>query len=401
MRHTFPLLTLTTLALAGFMAPASAEARPAPQVSESAPVLFRGIFGAKDGMIFSLQATDATRAVWVAVGETQAGIKVTAYDKNRRVLSLVYKGKSCDIRLANEDREGWPNKPVPKFARAGQVTIKGWENLTKLSPERRRRALEKINALLGEFDKSVGPISKKRMIQAEEYDAEEAKDAKNTAQDPDMIEASRDAEKEESQVRAGDMLDEKDLPERAKAEPAMPEEKTADATPKTSPSENPANEPEGDGLSENQGLWKQTLSIEVTDAPGGSASVIIDNWTDTGGAHGNSNISVMNFIGDSQTPASLADLLANTDANGPALSRLSRLSEASFKKTGYKPDLSWDGLAPTPENFANLALTPYGLRVIFQPYQVGSYANGNARAYLPAASLNGVVSPKVRALWGK
>ena len=50
-------------------------------------------------------------------------------------------------------------------------------------------------------------------------------------------------------------------------------------------------------------------------------------------------------------------------------------------------DMIRDGVAPDLRNFANLTLTPQGLRIEFQPYQVAPWSAGPQRVDMPLAEL--------------
>jgi hypothetical protein len=57
------------------------------------------------------------------------------------------------------------------------------------------------------------------------------------------------------------------------------------------------------------------------------------------------------------------------------------------------PQVLRSGTAPKPQNFSAWALTPWGLEITFQDYQVGPYAAGNPSIYIPYSSLGPLLNP--------
>lgn len=51
------------------------------------------------------------------------------------------------------------------------------------------------------------------------------------------------------------------------------------------------------------------------------------------------------------------------------------------------------GADPTPENYRNWNITPDGLLISFDPYQVAAYAAGPQEVLLPYAELNAIIDP--------
>ncbi len=51
------------------------------------------------------------------------------------------------------------------------------------------------------------------------------------------------------------------------------------------------------------------------------------------------------------------------------------------------------GADPTPENYRNWNITPDGLLISFDPYQVAAYAAGPQEVLIPYAELNSIIDP--------
>ena len=62
-------------------------------------------------------------------------------------------------------------------------------------------------------------------------------------------------------------------------------------------------------------------------------------------------------------------------------------------------DMLRSGTAPEAENFSSFALTPEGIRIFFQPYQVAPWAAGSQVVDIPLDALADA-GPRL-SLWGK
>ena len=65
----------------------------------------------------------------------------------------------------------------------------------------------------------------------------------------------------------------------------------------------------------------------------------------------------------------------------------------------YNDDMLRSGTAPEAENFSSFALTPEGIRIFFQPYQVAPWAAGPQVVDIPLDALADA-GPRL-SLWGK
>jgi len=118
-----------------------------------------------------------------------------------------------------------------------------------------------------------------------------------------------------------------------------------------------------------------------------------------GAAHPNPVFATFNFMIPSGTQVELADLVDGQRA----LNRISALAMPLLRKQLAANDGSIDsgwmntGAGPQASNFQIFEWLPAGLRIIFPPYQVASYADGTHVITIPLAELKGYVRPDWRA----
>jgi len=123
-----------------------------------------------------------------------------------------------------------------------------------------------------------------------------------------------------------------------------------------------------------------------------------------GAAHGSHAFHVINYDVKAGRELVLADLFR------PGSDYLSKVSEVSIKQLrrwnkdsadypggGGQPYLDEQGIAdgakPSADNYQNWTLTPRGLAVTFDYYQLGAYAAGAPSVVLPYADLKDVLKP--------
>ena len=103
-------------------------------------------------------------------------------------------------------------------------------------------------------------------------------------------------------------------------------------------------------------------------------SVVWNVWSYTGGAHGNLDIVTFLFDRESGAVLEFQDIFEDMEE------ALRIVSQYTLKQLAASPDSDLakikDGTAPDLDNFASFALTPDGIRVYFQPYQVGPWSDG-------------------------
>lgn len=143
-------------------------------------------------------------------------------------------------------------------------------------------------------------------------------------------------------------------------------------------------------------LWG---SYSVTHPSPKALSVTFEIWTYTGGAHGNLDIITLNYSLLTSQRLGLVDIFEDPDA---ALAIMSSWSHKvlSQRLGGMRQEqMLQSGLNTVPENFASLTLTPEGIRINFQPYQVAPWAAGAQKVDIPLDELR--PAHPLLVLWGK
>ena len=107
----------------------------------------------------------------------------------------------------------------------------------------------------------------------------------------------------------------------------------------------------------------------------------------TGGAHGNRSHIVLSFDLDSGKRLEFDDLFADKSALPKLINRIADGVQA-LKDAGTDP-VSRDP-ATIDANMDRIALTAEGLRVVYAPYEMGSYAEGEFIVDIPRAELSGL-----------
>ncbi len=112
-------------------------------------------------------------------------------------------------------------------------------------------------------------------------------------------------------------------------------------------------------------------------------------------AHPNSNTRTLNFLlRPCATPLELYDLFDPSSGYLEFISQYcvtdlhSQLPESLKAEHGETKD-SWilQGASPRHHNFEKFLITKGGLRVIFDPYQVSSHAEGRREVFIPSSAL--------------
>lgn len=112
------------------------------------------------------------------------------------------------------------------------------------------------------------------------------------------------------------------------------------------------------------------------------------DWYSAGAAHPNSYSRTLNYDLDSGTVLALADLFK------PDTQFLEALSAYSIQVLTEKGTLLFpDGAQPTDDNYKNWNLTPDGLLITFDDYQVAPHAAGPQQVVVPYAQLTDLIDP--------
>ncbi|MBD5538818.1 MAG: DUF3298 and DUF4163 domain-containing protein [Desulfovibrio sp.] len=135
------------------------------------------------------------------------------------------------------------------------------------------------------------------------------------------------------------------------------------------------------------GVWELSGMYSLERPSPQVVSVIFNIFSYTGGAHGNLVINCRNYDLASGKRLDFADLFKNPEKALELMSAYAR--ESLTKSLGEESDeeMIREGTAPELNNFGELALTPAGVTIQFQPYQVGPWSAGPQQVEMPLAAL--------------
>ncbi len=141
-----------------------------------------------------------------------------------------------------------------------------------------------------------------------------------------------------------------------------------------------------------------TYDIERND--GKMFAVVFTEYSDTGGAHPNSDYHTFDFL----LPDGAQVFLPEIVDGARGIARVSRLAIADLIKTvGTGPDALTNadtitmGAGPYADNFRNFVWLPDKLHLYFPSYQVAAYAAGPQEAFIPLVQLKDVIRADWRA----
>lgn len=160
-----------------------------------------------------------------------------------------------------------------------------------------------------------------------------------------------------------------------------------------------AREAAGEEKPQSYEYWNLVGRFTLSRVADRALSVTFSVYSYAGGAHGNLEITCLNFVLADGRRLDPADLFGDPHK---ALELMSAWTSRELtRELGDMADKEMiaDGVAPDWRNFANLALTPEGVRIEFQPYQVAPWAAGPQSVDMPLADL---ASARPSALvWGE
>ena len=129
-----------------------------------------------------------------------------------------------------------------------------------------------------------------------------------------------------------------------------------------------------------------SVSYEVTAADKDFISVLFSFYEYLGGAHPNTTTESFNYDLNRNAPLSLADLFT------PNSNYLKVISDYTIKELKLDTVSGVEnGAGPKIENFHSWNITPAGLKITFDPYQVGPYAAGAHEVVVPYSVLKPII----------
>jgi hypothetical protein len=131
------------------------------------------------------------------------------------------------------------------------------------------------------------------------------------------------------------------------------------------------------------------VSYEVTAAGKDFISVLFSFYEYAGGAHPNTTTESFNYDLNRDAPVRLADLFI---PNSNYLTVISDYCVRELKKLDTVSGVE-NGAGPKIENFHSWNITPAGLKITFDPYQVGPYVVGGHVVVIPYSALRPIIKP--------
>lgn len=141
--------------------------------------------------------------------------------------------------------------------------------------------------------------------------------------------------------------------------------------------------------------WENSTTYSINKPNPNVVSIAFYTYSDAGGAHPNHAIATQAFDLQSGMPLQFEDFFENPRK---ALTLLSSISIKKLRKEYPDADRAGieEGAAPSKNNFRNIVLTPNGLSVLFQAYQVMAYAFGEPVVEIKLSALrNAAPNPEI------
>jgi hypothetical protein len=109
----------------------------------------------------------------------------------------------------------------------------------------------------------------------------------------------------------------------------------------------------------------------------------------SGAAHPNTSTESFNYDLNRNAPVRLAELFT------PNSNYLKEISDYAIRELKKVETASWveNGAGPKIENFHSWNITPLGLKITFDNYQVGPYAAGPHEVVVPYSVLKPIIKP--------
>lgn len=143
-------------------------------------------------------------------------------------------------------------------------------------------------------------------------------------------------------------------------------------------------------------LWGSYSISRPSDA---AVSITFEIWNYAGAPQGNLDILTLNYSLITGQRLAFMDLFEKPETALALMSEWSRKELAPRLGASVRLRMLDDGTAPLVENFSSLTLTPQGICINFQPYQVAPWAAGVQKVEMPLEAL--LPAGPLLALWGR
>ena len=163
------------------------------------------------------------------------------------------------------------------------------------------------------------------------------------------------------------------------------------------------------------GAWTFERNYDVRSVVDGHyASIVRSDYTDSGGAHPNSDVDTILWDATAQKRISIRPFFTETADHGPTMRALLKVVIASLNVEKKKRDSSetataewYKGLEPKLLKIGAVTLAPStdagkssGLTFHYPPYAVGPYAEGEYVAFVPWEALKPYLTPEGARIFG-
>jgi hypothetical protein len=146
---------------------------------------------------------------------------------------------------------------------------------------------------------------------------------------------------------------------------------------------------------------KESLQIEYLIGSGPhTVSYIFTTYTDTLGAHPNTDFATFTFDTDPSTSSgqagqalALSDIFASGSDYLGTLSTLARQALPAIIGQGSDPSFINPGTTPDASNFKNFFFDNSDFVILFPPYQVAPYSSGPQTLRIPVTQLDSILNP--------
>ncbi len=143
-------------------------------------------------------------------------------------------------------------------------------------------------------------------------------------------------------------------------------------------------------------LWGSYSISRPSDA---AVSITFEIWNYTGASHGNLDILTLNYSLLTGQRLAFMDLFEKPETALELMSDWSRKELGPRLGASTRSRMLEAGTAPLVENFSSLTLTPQGVCINFQPFQVAPWAAGVQKVEMPLEAL--LPAAPLLALWGR
>ncbi len=157
--------------------------------------------------------------------------------------------------------------------------------------------------------------------------------------------------------------------------------------------------PAGADVSYNVAPFELWGAYRISRPSAAAVSIAFEIWNYTGNPEGNLDIITLNYSLLTGQRLSLVDIFEKPDIALKLMSSWSRKVLDSRLGSARRARMLTEGTEPLPENFSSLTLTPEGICINFQPWQVAPKDAGIQRVTMPLEEL--LPSSPLLALWGR